>query len=240
MNERKDNYDHLSETLSRAGLNLTAVFPLDSLPAGIHHKLIVAVGEGIYKQLILVAHAGNGFWQSLQDSDPHPVDPVDKYTREIVTQAFDEILQGRRYSVLYPGELRLDLQALGALAGWHHASPFWVGINPDYGTWYAYRALIVADSDFAPTPTEQSSHPCVDCAAKPCIQACPAHAMQNDRFDIDRCIGYRLQPDSACRYQCLARNACPVGSQHRYDDAQMRHHYSASLKFLEAHTRNHR
>lgn len=222
-----------------AGLNLIAVFPLSSLPEKTLSKLTTAGYDlSIYKQLILIAHAGTAFWQALTQNHPQLLDenanPVDTYTRNTVDTFFKETLQTRRYDILYPGRLPLDLQALGTQAGWHHPSPFWVGVNNRYGSWFAYRALILADSNFAPTTPWAEPSPCTSCATQPCISACPAQALQDGQLNLERCLNHRRQPESSCRYQCLARNACPVGSEHRYDATQMQHHYAASLKFIEA------
>lgn len=221
--------------LDAVGLNLVAVFPLDVLPARAQDRL-AAAGYRLekYRQLILIGHAGKAFWQALQQSAPHADHPVDTFSRQTVDRVLGEALQEGRYDILYPGPLPLDLQALGAQAGWHHASPFWVGVNARYGSWFAYRALILADSDFAVTIPWAEPSPCDSCAGRPCVGACPANAMAGGQFEVERCMAYRRQPDSLCRYQCLARNACPVGPQYRYDDSQMKHHYAASLRFIEA------
>lgn len=222
-------------SLNTAGLNLVAIFPLNTLPQHTREKLTTA-GYPLtaYKQLILIAHAGTTFWQALNQNRPQTPDPVDTFTRNTVDTVFKQALQSRRYDILYPGKLPLDLQALGALAGWHHPSPFWVGVNSCYGSWFAYRALILADSDFVPTSPWKEPSPCASCATKPCISACPAQAMQAGHLNLERCLNHRRQPESSCRYQCVARNACPIGREHRYDTAQMQHHYAASLKFIEA------
>jgi hypothetical protein len=59
--------------------------------------------------------------------------------------------------------------------------------------------------------------------------------MDGGRFALPRCLEYRRRPDSACAFTCLARLACPVGSDHRYDAAQLRHSYGQSLDLAPAH-----
>ena len=58
--------------------------------------------------------------------------------------------------------------------------------------------------------------------------------MNEERFALEKCLAYRRRGDSHCRDTCLARLACPVGSQHRYDDDQMQHSYAHSLTMLVA------
>lgn len=220
---------------ARAGLNLLAVFPVSALPANAQDTLSSAGSEPQrYRQLLLVGHGGKALWREMQAAGPASSDPVDSYTLATVKRLLDNVMQGRRYDVVYPGTLSINLQHFGALAGWHHATPFWVGINARYGSWFAYRALILADSDFALTEPWQEPSPCSRCNEKPCLSACPANALASGSLDLPRCIDYRRQPASVCRYQCVARNACPVGVEHRYESDQMRHHYAASLEFIEA------
>ena len=67
---------------------------------------------------------------------------------------------------------------------------------------------------------------------RPCISACPAGAVSIEAFALDKCIAYRQQDGSACQFTCLARSACPVGSGHRYSEAQLRHTYGISLRMI--------
>jgi epoxyqueuosine reductase QueG len=76
--------------------------------------------------------------------------------------------------------------------------------------------------------------PCASCAEQPCITACPAGALDEREFSLQKCIAYRKQPDSRCRITCIARTSCPVCPEHRYDDAQIAHSYSRSLAMIES------
>lgn len=226
--------------LTRAGLNRHAVFDLAQLPAGLRATLGDAAAPAAgYRQLILIGHAGKALWAAIRQAGRGGPDPIDDYTRQIIADWFAATLPCCRYRIVYPGPQPVALQQLGQLAGWHHATPFMLGIDATWGTWWAYRAVVLADSDFVPFPAvdrgKDDQHPCTVCAAKPCIAACPAGAMADGRFALDKCIAYRRQPDSACAYTCLARLACPVGSAHRYEPAQLRHSYATSLQAIRDH-----
>lgn len=220
--------------LDRAGLNLHAVFDLASLPAALGAELQRDFTPAhACRQLILVGNAGRALWTALQASGFHSADPIDDFSVRAVAQWFAEQLPGRRYTVLYPGDKPVGLQALGRLAGWHHATPFKVGILPGWGSWFAYRAALLADTALPTTPPLQVESPCLSCSAQPCITACPAQAMAGGGFALDKCVGYRRQPDSLCRSCCVARDACPVGREHRYHDDHLRHSYGVSLRAIE-------
>lgn len=215
--------------LNQAGLNRQHVFTLSELPA----EVVATLGDiDGYRQLILIGHAGRLLWECVKASGIEGEHPIDDYSVRTVARWFTEFLPGRRYTLLYPGEAAVGLQQLGRLAGWHHPSPFMIGIDATWGSWFAYRAVVLADTDFLPSPPAERLNPCQTCQEKPCITACPAGALADGSFSLSRCASYRLQPDSACAYGCLARSACPIGSAHRYDEAQVRHSYSRSLAML--------
>ncbi len=215
--------------LNEAGLNRQHVFDLDSLPAAVLAALDVQAGE---RQLILIGHGGRRLWERIQASGMAGSDPIDDYSVRTIRQWFARELPDHRFRILFPGARPIGLQTLGTLAGWHQPSPLMIGVDTEWGSWYAYRAVVVADTDFAPSPRRVVHGPCSSCHPTPCIHACPARALDGGRFDLAACSHYRLIPESPCAMGCLARQACPAGSAHRYDEAQIRHSYGRSLAVI--------
>lgn len=219
-----------SALFDQAGLNRQHVFDLDALPAAIRATL----GDTANcRQLILLGHAGRHLWQCVQSAGMAGEHPIDDYVIETVARVFATQLAGRSYRILYPGDAPLGLQQLGTLAGWHHPSPFMVGIDAEWGSWFAYRAVVLADTDFLPFLPVDRSNPCLSCLEQPCLTACPAAALSGTALALDKCIAYRQKAQSACQFTCLARTACPVGSEHRYSEAQLRHTYGISLRMIK-------
>jgi epoxyqueuosine reductase len=218
-------------TLDHAGLNRQHVFDLADLPADVVATLAPAAGE---RQLILLGHGGRRLWECIQAAGVGGDNPIDDYAVEVIAGWFAEHLPGARYRILYPGDHPVGLRRLGQLAGWHHASPLMLGIDSEWGTWYAYRAVVLADTDFCPSAAVDRNHPCAGCRARPCVGACPADALAGGSFSLKRCIAHRTAAGSGCRPTCIARLACPVGSEHRYDEGQMRYAYGISLAMLGA------
>jgi hypothetical protein len=222
--------------LNDVGLNLQAVLDLEALPAEMlaalrgrhdpHHR---------YRQLILIGHAGKTLWNAVKTSGIRSEHPIDEFSVKTVEQWFAAHFANRAHAVIYPGDSPLGLQALGKIAGWHHTSPLMIGIQQTWGTWYAYRVVVLADTDLPSTPVLNSESPCVSCANKVCIAACPADALAGGMFDLSKCLSYRKEASSHCKATCVARVTCPVGSEHRYDDEQLHHVYSNSLKMIERH-----
>lgn len=223
--------------LTAAGLNLQAVFHRAALPAELAAAMAALTSGLGWRQLILIGHGGRRLWQAVQEAAGEggldPDHPIDHFTRHAVARWFAAACPGCDSALLYPGEAPVGLQALGRLAGWHHPSPFMLGVRPGWGSWYAYRAVLLADSDFTATPPLPEAAPCTSCVERPCISACPAGAMAGGRFTLARCVAFRRRPDSPCRHTCLARLACPVGTEHRYGADQLRHTYGHSLAVIE-------
>jgi epoxyqueuosine reductase len=220
--------------LDSAGLNRQAVFDIDALPSDLAAAVRAAcVDAAAGRQLILIGHAGRRLWQSIEAAGIDGAHPVDAWSVRTVQQWFARCQPHTRYEIIYPSEHPIGLQRLGALAGWHHATPFMVGIDQRWGSWYAYRALLVADTAFEPTRPLQQAHPCDACAQQACVGACPGGALDGGRFDFARCVGHRKLAGSACKASCPARLACPVGAEHRYDDAQIAHIYALSMQAIE-------
>ncbi|NHC06970.1 hypothetical protein [Azonexus fungiphilus] len=224
-----------TDFLAEAGLNRQHVFACADLPAALLAPLARQPRE---RQLILLGHAGRRLWQCVQAARPAGEHPIDDYTKSTVDRCFARFFPGRHYRIVYPGPAPIGLQALGAHAGWHQPSPLMIGIDREWGSWYAYRCVILADTGFSPDATVDrenpaKSSPCTDCRERPCVAACPAGAV-GDRFDLAACSDERLRPGSPCGESCLARLACPVGSEHRYDATQIRHSYRQSLALLKS------
>ena len=217
--------------LNAAGLNLQAVFDLAALPAQMRAQLDPA---NRYRQLILIGHGGRSLWEKLKAAGLSSEHPIDEFTTATVEAWFTAQRPGVSHALVYPGEGPVGLQALGRLAGWHHESPFRVGVNADWGSWFAYRAVVLADTDLPVTVPMSGESPCLSCTDQPCITACPAGALNAPEFSLHKCIAYRKQPESRCRITCVARTTCPVRPEHRYDDAQIAHSYSRSMAMIEA------
>ena len=217
--------------LSRNGLNMQAVFRVADLPQELQQRLAEAdPGTAPWRQLLLIGNGGPAFWQHSRGFAAGTGHPLDEFALDVVQRFLADAAPGVRYRVLYPGPALVPLQALGALAGWHHPSPMMVGINDYWGMWYAYRVALVADTDFTPSARVNSASPCATCVEKPCLSACPASALgEQDGLRLERCLDHRTAPASSCAATCLARLACPVAPQHRYADDQIDYHYRYSL-----------
>ncbi|WP_210397463.1 hypothetical protein [Motiliproteus sediminis] len=221
--------------LADAGLNLQALFNLRDLPVTLQSQLAEDAAD--WSQLLLLGHAGPTLWHQLTDAGAVSgdavarADPIDDYSRAQVARLFNDELAGHRYRIIYPGSERVALQQLGALAGWHHSSPFRVGISERWGSWFAYRAVVLTDTGLHPFSTPVGGSPCSRCVERPCITSCSGQVL--DRPDATAaCIRFRLEHNSPCAGHCAARWACPVAVEERYSAEQFHYHYRRSLQTL--------
>ena len=220
--------------LDHVGLNLHAVFDLQGLPSAMRARLLAGAGdEADHRQLIMIGNAGRRLWAAVEAARLDSADPIDDFSVGSVEQWFADRFPENRCRILYPGRAGIDLQSLGRLAGWHHPSPLLLGILPPWGTWYAYRVVLLADTALPASTPLRSEPPCERCSGRPCISNCPAGAMDSGSLALDACVAFRRAPGSPCAATCLAREHCPVGAEHRYCEAQMRHSYSRSLAEIE-------
>ena len=230
-NQSKQQFTN--DYLIKRGLNIHAIFDIDSMPKSIYESIRNIIGLKNKQQLIVLGHLGRSLWDNLKQSDVKSNDPVDDFTKITVQRFFEKNYPGANYKIIYPANSVIGLQAIGELAGWHYASPFKVGINNKWGSWFAYRAVVIADTDFTLTQPLIAHSPCSSCSEKYCIKSCPADALNSGELNLDACVNFRKQTDSICRHNCIARFRCPVGEAFRYSDEQIQYHYAVSMKAIE-------
>lgn len=225
----------LQSLLDDAGLNRQHVFNLRDLPADLLAPLEPMPDE---TQLIMFGHVGRRLWECVQLEGLETANPIDEYSVRTVDAWFRQAAPTAHARFVFPVGLpdgkRAGLQRLGTLAGWHHPSPFFVGVDAKFGSWFAYRAVILTDTAFPPSAVQDFGNPCLDCVSKPCIHACVGGALVSGQMDLSACCRQRLRENSPCALGCVARLSCPVGAEYRYEDSQIRHSLKGSLATIRS------
>jgi hypothetical protein len=187
---------------------------------------------------VIVGSGGRRFFEVFRaaakaaGSDPAP-NPLDRYTRATVLAAVDAALTpaGVAYRVLFPFLSEspvLPFQRLGRAAGLGPPGPLGLQIHPEFGPWWAYRALVVLAAPLsAGESRDAAGDGCAGCDA-PCVAACPAGAVLLGGFSVPACHTRRLQAPE-CQLSCAARIRCVRGPQHRYSEDQLAFHMAASM-----------
>ncbi len=191
---------------------------------GFHSEAADAGLEGV-ATILLVGNAGPAMWVAFAshiDDDP---DPLNRWTERVIDPIAEEF--GARAA--YPfGEPRWPFQRWALRAETVYSSPLGILIHPEYGLWHAWRAALLFDERLELLPRSAAPSPCENCAEKPCLSACPVGAFTGSAYDVPACAAHIATPQADCLdVGCHARNACPVGPEWRFSEAQTRFHMAA-------------
>lgn len=226
----------LARRLGRVGLLVLGRFVIEKGDIGTAGPAALAG-----RSAVLVGNAGSGMWEAFSACHEFAdgrADPLDRWTRRVVGEALAGQAGGKAQALFPFGNPVWPFQRWARRAMGVEASPLGLLIHPEYGLWFALRAAIVTGKNAVEKPiqvVEKVIHPCAGCREKPCLSACPVEAFSPEDFAVERCRSYldsrRWQIDSAApdcmQGGCAAREACPVGRNRRYPDAQVRFHMSA-------------
>jgi epoxyqueuosine reductase QueG len=109
-------------------------------------------------------------------------------------------------------------------------SPIGLLVHPDHGLWHAYRAALLLDRVPPDLPArDDRPSPCATCVGRPCLTACPVGAHAASGFDVTSCATHVRSGDlpRCLDVGCRSREACPIGRQSRFGDAQVAFHMRA-------------
>lgn len=183
--------------------------------------------------VILVGNAGPAMWRKFNRQTLAGRNPLDRWTREVLTVTAGEI--GATALFPFDGPPYLPFQKWAMRADRVYASPIGPLIHPEFGLWHAYRAaLAFAERIDLPKLPEHTASPCDSCRDKPCLKTCPVNALTPGKLDTTACIEHLGQEtgDDCFAKACLARRACPVGRRYAYAPTQARFHMTAFYSTL--------
>jgi len=227
------DYQQVVDAVEKTGLAVRGGFR----PLGPEEEKEIPQGTGTGgKTVILVGNAGPAMWSAFAAAVPEiqrqeADNPLDDWTRVVV----DAVAAELQCRALYPfdGPDYLPFQRWALRAGNVFASPIGPLIHPKYGLWHAYRGALVFNGRLdLPEPPGLPS-PCVTCQDKPCLAACPAGAFPAPgNYDVAACVGHLgSEAGEPCMSGgCLARRACPVGTEFTYPARHARFHMQRFLK----------
>ena len=228
MEKSPNSLSVLYESLTRHGFYVAGAFELLSVDCDDDNQQLAGqIG-------LLIGNAGPSMWRVFSQSDEiHDGNPdsMNRWTRRVV----DVVAEEYDLAALYPfGDVVWPFQQFAQRSIGIKSSPLGIVIHPEFGLWHAFRAVLVFGSE-NPLHDEVQKliqvpqsliHPCDTCIDKPCLSSCPVSAFSSDGLDIKSCYSHLdkgLEPDCVS-LGCRARDACPVGRDYRYDDAQVQFH----------------
>jgi hypothetical protein len=214
----QNRYDQLSAALP----------PLGLMAYGSVHPKRVPVPGYDSGTLILIG-AASTFWKVLSTApegrDNRP-DPVDRYSRRVIEiLARDHGAQNAEFP--FGGPPYAPFVAWALASGRAFTSPSQLLVHDEVGMLISYRGALFFDETFATPPPRLSRSPCASCAARPCLSACPVHALVDEGpYELAACHDHLDTPQGAeCMASgCIARRACPLSDGAGRQPAQSAHH----------------
>lgn len=180
--------------------------------------------------LILLGWVGSASWKAFAasaEATDGRGDPLDRWSRRVI----DDIARTLCASALYPfaGPPWLPFQRWAQRGGRVFVSPLGILIHPDWGLWHSYRGALAFPERLGLPTAAPRANPCDTCVEKPCLARCPVSAFSRDGYDVSRCRAHVSgSAGAACMETgCLARNACPIGAEHRYTPTHAAFHMHA-------------
>jgi methylmalonic aciduria homocystinuria type C protein len=161
-------------------------------------------------------------WRAALERDPPlatSADPLDLYT----VRALNDVVAGLgvRVSLRFShegGGRRIAMQRLAHAAGLAYLTETHMSVHPVYGPWIALRAAVSVAMVGPPTRAPVLPHPCGGCA-----HACfPAFERAVSTLGV---APNEANMQANWQLWLACRDACPVGREHRYSDAQIHYHY---------------
>jgi hypothetical protein len=227
----KGNIAELSAALQPHGMLVRGGFALTETDERLLADFPDLASETRGRSLVLVGNVGAPLYDAFfATGDPTGRNPLDDWTKRLVLPIAARI--GARAAFPSDGPPWLPFQRWAMRAEGVKPSPLGVLIHPEFGLWHAYRAALVFDQALDLQPAPFRAHPCDACVEKPCLTTCPVGAVTTGGYAVDNCARHVAGgAGKACRsIGCLARRACPVGTEHVYPDRAMEFHMAAFLR----------
>jgi methylmalonic aciduria homocystinuria type C protein len=205
--------DGAVHALATAGLDIAHRFDAGAIATELALPRLAAAPLGI-----LVGNT-RALWSALRaarsaDAELRAsADPVERYVEAAMARAFTEIapiamwFSHRRYDGAF-----LPFQRVAEAAGLGGLAPTGLVIHPDYGPWFALRAIVLVDG--TPPPRRGAASPCH------CGEACTTALA-------------RARAGGSWRDWLAVRDACSAGRSWRYSDGQISYHYTADRRALD-------
>jgi len=189
-----------------------------------------------YRTAVVLGSAGRAFWESFRaaTADLRGNDPLDRHTARVADALLEHLRkEDPKAQAAFPFNHARRIVPFMALTGhlpWARPQPFGLAVHPRFGPWFAWRAALLTQLA-PPAAPKAEANPCAACPA-PCVEACPAGAVDKGGFHWPDCISFR-RDQAPCRETCLSRETCPAGAEFRYGRDQLAYHYTASLRMIE-------
>ncbi|OIQ27630.1 MAG: ferredoxin [Alphaproteobacteria bacterium MedPE-SWcel] len=210
-------YQRLSDALAPLGLMIYGALHPEPVP-------VPAAARGT---LILIG-TGSGFWDALTaapESQDGAADPVDRWSERVIGRLAATF--GAQAYYPFTGPPHVPFVSWALASGRAFTSPSQMMVHDEVGMMISYRGALLFDETFDIPKPRLAVSPCESCAEKPCLSACPAHALvDGGPYKLAACHNHLDTREGAeCMTSgCVARRACPLSIGAGRPPAQTAHH----------------
>ena len=174
--------------------------------------------------IVLLGPREPGFWAHVtEQAEFYDADanPLDRWSTRVISSLAAEF-QGTAHFPFGKPHLPFMTWALRSGRAW--SSPVGLLVHDTAGLMVSYRGAIAMPDVTVTQP--KATRPCEACAEKPCLTACPPHAMTHGDYDIAKCHAFLDTPpgDACLSGGCLVRRSCPQGAAYDRLAAQSEYH----------------
>ena len=181
------------------------------------------------RTVVLAGNAGPHMWRTFSPARAKSGMTLDAWSESVLSDLAGRLNANAAFPFRRP---YLPFQRWAMRAEACHPSPLGLLIHPDFGVWHGYRGALLFAEELELAAPDRRPSPCVSCAGRPCLSACPAGAFTDSGYDVPACARHlAAEPEAACmEIGCLARHACPAGLDYRYAPEQARFHMASFLR----------
>ncbi len=185
--------------------------------AAVHHLAVMggfAAGpeDGLPKgtnTLLLLGPKEPGFWRHLTAQPEWGADdPIDRWSRRVIGRIACDL--GAKALFPFGGPPYHPFYKWALKTGRCWDSPVRLLVHDKAGLFVSFRgALALKEAvDLPPAPPK----PCDTCTTKPCLTACPPHALTGAGYDLPTCHGFldTTNGEQCMSNGCAVRRACPL------------------------------
>jgi methylmalonic aciduria homocystinuria type C protein len=218
-------FDTIQERLAASGLDLCAPVDVAAYNEDISDvPQLLALREGP----AFVVGNTRAMWPHILAGAPLTDNPVDDWVIETIRQALADV-PSDVYFAHHGGKWLVSMVRMARLAGLGEVAPTHLLVHPTFGPWISLRALVLIDAEVPPPAPEVSV--CAGCPA-PCVPAFAKAVELAPHGPVVNGIAV-----SNWHAWVDARDACPVGREHRFSDEQVAYHYTRDPRSLKGHTK---
>ncbi|MCA8867948.1 MAG: ferredoxin [Rhodobacteraceae bacterium] len=174
--------------------------------------------------LLLLGPDEPGFWDRITNSaEYHLPDPVDRWSERVIGRLAADFGAKALFPFGGPPYQPFVSWALGSGRVWQ--SPVGLLVHDRAGLMVSFRGALALPQRLV-LPALPANSPCENCITKPCLDACPAGALNADGYQLAVCHDWLdSKPGKTCMNAgCLVRRACPPSQSYGRLAEQSAHH----------------